>query len=150
MATFTNLERLYRDAFKGRETLTPAELIELSYDLFYDVRVEGLSLSDDPDNDVLMFWSGCIDDENGKEVFLFSISREWTKLKAHRIYEWAVDICYDADKFRAFGESWYSCNALQSPPYWRETVSNTPIFKALSELPPQKYTAKFKRTNTLA
>ena len=68
------------DFLNKDNVLSPDTLLELSLQLFQEIKVKGISLKDDPENDMLLFQYGTYDWGNdlGKH-FSFDVTRQFIK-----------------------------------------------------------------------
>lgn len=99
------IEGVYKVTVKKQidngNALTPDSLIDLSLNLFENVKAKGLSSVEEKDTDMLLFQYGTYDwgDENG-EYFSFEIARQFILAKNHEFYQLRFNLIFGPKDFK--------------------------------------------------
>ncbi len=106
--TFTvkKIEKEYQKTIQQQielgNALTADAMIDLSIKLFHELKVKGVSITDRPDNDMLLFQYGIndwVNHEHGKH-FSFEIARQFIKGKSQDFFQLRFTLIFEPEPFK--------------------------------------------------
>lgn len=138
-----NIEAEYKQELeKLLPSLTADKIIELSTNLFRDIKAKGVSLDDDDEADMLLFQYGTYNwgDELG-EHFSFDITRQFTKTNFD-MFQLSLTLIFAPSTIES-DNSWSSdFNNLEE---WTNHIKSTEGYQHVKELDMKSYKLSFTK-----
>jgi len=141
MYTLETVEKAYRERLGSYEALSPDALIDLSVQLFRDLKLEDIP-QHDPMEDMLLFECGTYDFGQG-EHFLFSIARQWCSPENDEPYQLRIELRYDPAAFKDCDAQTLWSDEEDTLAAWCGEIRATNGYALAQTLGPQAFTLWF-------
>ncbi len=144
---YTSLESIEKeylkkvqDALQDGQTLSAELLLALSVALYRELKVKGISDSDDADNDMLLYQYGTFDwgDEFGRH-FSLDITRQFCDPEQDEPYQLRFTLIYEPEHFK--GIQAYDCwsDSYSDINHFAASIETTEGFQAAAKHAPITY-----------